>query len=162
MQRIALLTFATTVAACAAGNPQPEKPMTTDSKQRINAFVQDVFNAGDVGAADRYIDAAFVDHAPWPGHPGTLAGFKSGLVEFRAAFPDLRVDVERVIVEGDTVVGHLTMSGTQLGAFMGAPPSGKTFRIEAVDIVTMRGGKMVEHWGVFDAAGLAQQLGLAP
>jgi steroid delta-isomerase-like uncharacterized protein len=131
-------------------------------KQLVNSFVEDVFNGGDIAAADRYLDAAFVDHAPWPGQPGTRDGFKAGLVDFRAAFPDFKVDVERVIAEGDTVVGHYTMSGTHLGAFMGAPPTGKTFRVEAIDIVRLRGGQMVEHWGVFDGAALAQQLGLAP
>lgn len=135
---------------------------TSNSKQRLEAFMQDVFNRGDVAAADTYVDPAFIDHAPWPGHAGTLAGFKAGLVEFRAAFPDLKVDLTRAVVEGDLVVGHLTMSGTQLGAFMGAPASGKTFRIEAIDIIKMRDGKAVEHWGVMDAAGLAAQLGLAP
>lgn len=134
----------------------------TNHKQYLDAFMQEVMNRGNVAAADTYVDAAFVDHAPWPGQPGTLAGFKAGLAEFRTAFPDLKVDLERAVVEGDLVVGHLTFSGTQLGPFMGAPASGKTFRIEAVDIIKLRDGKMVEHWGVMDAAGLVTQLGLTP
>jgi steroid delta-isomerase-like uncharacterized protein len=130
-------------------------------KQRLDGFVNDVFIRGDVAAADAYLDPTFVDHAPWPGHPGTLGGFKAGLTELRAAFPDLKVDLARTVVEGDLVVGHLTLSGTQLGAFMGAPASGKTFRVEAVDIIKMRDGMAVEHWGVMDMASMAEQLGLA-
>ena len=134
----------------------------TDPKSQHEAFMQTVFNRGDVAAADTFVDAAFVDHAPWPGHPGTLAGFKAGLTEIRTAFPDLKVELARTVLEGDLLVGHLTISGTQLGPYMGAPASGKTFRIEAVDIIRLRDGKMVEHWGVMDAAAMSAQLGLAP
>lgn len=134
----------------------------TDPKLQLEAFMQAVFNRGDVAAADTFVDAAFVDHAPWPGHPGTLAGFKAGLTEVRTAFPDLKVEVARMVLEDDVLVGHLTISGTQLGPYMGAPASGKTFRIEAVDIIRLRDGKMVEHWGVMDVAGMSAQLGLTP
>ena len=80
----------------------------------------------------------------------------------RTGFPDLTVAVERVITQDDLVVGHQKMSGTHLGEFMGAPASGKTFNIEAIDIVRMKDGRIVEHWGVLDAAGMAEQLGFAP
>lgn len=54
----------------------------------------------------------------------------------------------------------MTISGSQLGEFMGAPATGKTFSIEAIDIVRMTDGRIAEHWGVMDAAGMAGQLGL--
>lgn len=38
----------------------------------------------------------------------------------------------------------------------------KTFNVEAIDIVRMKDGRIVEHWGVIDTAGMAEQLGLAP
>ncbi len=136
--------------------------MDQTNQTHLEGFVEEVFNQGKIEATDRYIDAAVVDHAPWPGHPATRAGFKSGLAEMRAGFPDLLVDVERVVTQGDLVVGHYKMSGTHLGEFMGAPASGKTFNIEAIDIVRMKAGRIVEHWGVIDEAAMARQLGLAP
>ncbi len=53
----------------------------------------------------------------------------------RASFPNLRVTVERTVAQDDLVVGHLKMSGTLLGEFMGASASGKTFGIAPVDIM---------------------------
>lgn len=124
------------------------------------AFVETVLNKGDVPASDRFFETDLIDHAPWPGHPATLAGFKEGLLEMRASFPDFHVEVERTVAEGDMLVAHLKMSGSQLGAFMGKPASGKTFNVEAVDIVRMKDGKIAEHWGVIDAAAMGEQLGL--
>ena len=135
--------------------------MAEKNHEVIEAFFQAVFNRGDTDAADRYIESTFLDYAPWPGHPATLAGFKAGLAELRNSFPDLRVTVERTVAQDDLVVGHLRMSGTQLGAFRGAAASGKTFGIEAIDIMRIQAGRIVEHWGVIDEAGIARQLGIS-
>ncbi len=136
--------------------------MKQNNRQCLKDFFQDVINRGDIEATDRYIDPSLVDHAPWPGRPATRAGFKAGLAEMRTAFPDLNVAVERMIAQDDLLVAHQKMSGTHLGDYMGTPASGKTFNIESIDIVRMKDGRIVAHWGVIDQAGMAEQLGLAP
>jgi len=78
------------------------------------------------------------------------------------AFPDLHFTVEDMIAEGDKVVARLTARGTQAGAFMGIPPTGKQASITAIDINHMAGGKSVEHWLEMDTLGLLQQLGVIP
>ena len=70
------------------------------------------------------------------------------------------MSVERTVIQGDLVAVHFTISGTQLGEFMGTPASSKTFEIEAMDILRMTDGRIAEHWGVIDEAGMAAQLGL--
>lgn len=135
--------------------------MARKNHEVFEEFVQTVLSGGDIDASDRYVEPKLIDHAPWPGHPATLAGFKAGVTQLRSSFPDLRVSVERTVAQDDMVVGHLKMSGTQLGQFMGAPASGKTFGIEAIEIVRMRDGRIAEHWGLIDEAGIARQLGLA-
>ena len=128
--------------------------------QKFNELVEAVINRGDIGAADQFFQSSLIDHAPWPGQKADVAGFKAGLAEMRKSFPDLRVTVERTVAQGDLLVAHLKMSGSQLGEFMGAPASGKTFSIEAIDIVRMTDGRIAEHWGLMDAAAMAGQLGL--
>jgi len=131
------------------------------NRECLEDFYQIVFNNGDIDAADRFLDSAIVDHAPWPGHPATLAGFKAGLAEMRGGFPDLHVTIERVISQDDLVVAHQRISGTHRGEFMGTPASGKSFNIEAIDIVRMKDGRIVEHWGLLDSAAMTAQLGHA-
>jgi steroid delta-isomerase-like uncharacterized protein len=89
----------------------------------------------------------FHDHAPWPGHSHDRAGFRDGLSEMRGAFPDLRIAVRQTIADGDRLAVHFSISGTHLGPFMGTPASGKTFEVEAIDIVRLRDGCIAEHWG---------------
>ena len=135
--------------------------MKKNNQECLADFFQNVFNRGNIEATDRYVDSSLVDHAPWPGHPATRTGFKTGLAEMRSSFPDLNVAVERIIAQDDLVVAHQRMSGTHLGAFMGTPASGRTFNVEAIDIVRMKDGRIVEHWGVLNTVGMMEQLGLA-
>jgi predicted ester cyclase len=50
------------------------------------------------------------------------------------------------------------MSGTQSGEFMGLPPSGKHVEFTGMYMVRIQAGRLVEHWGEEDRAGLMQQL----
>jgi steroid delta-isomerase-like uncharacterized protein len=135
------------------------------SRIDVNSYVQTfeaAMNSGDPAAGRRLFAPGFVDHAPWPGQSPDAAGFEAGMAEMLAAFPDINVKVERTVTEDDYMTVHFIMSGTQLGPFMGAPASGKTFRAEVVDILRFVDGQVIEHWGVMDAAAMAEQLGLLP
>ncbi len=52
--------------------------------------------------------------------------------------------------------------GTHRGPFMGIPPTGKTVRIDLIDIVRVEDGRIAEHWNVVDQLGLMRQLGAIP
>lgn len=45
------------------------------------------------------------------------------------------------------------------GEFAGMPPSGKKATWEAIHIVRVKDGKIVEHWSVQDQLGMLQQQG---
>lgn len=91
------------------------------------------------------------------------AGFSMLIGMFRAAFPDLRFTSEFMIGEDDLVLSYNRVEGTQTGAFMGIPPSGRKFTVSAADICRFdEEGKITAHWGVFDMLGLMVQLGAVP
>ena len=77
-----------------------------------------------------------------------------------SAFPDLQMNVEDMIAEGDKVVARVRMSGTHQGEFMGIDPTGNRVEISGIDILRVADGKIVEHWGNFDDLGMMQQLGV--
>jgi steroid delta-isomerase-like uncharacterized protein len=142
-----------------ASSSLAEVTMTKDQVQTYVAIFESAINKGDATAVEALLAPSLVDHAPWPGQTADMAGFKAGLAGMKQSFPDLNVKVERTVAEGDLLSVQFQISGTQLGSFMGAPASGKTFKVEAMDIVRLSNGRVVEHWGVFDAAGMMGQLG---
>src|SRR5438105_1936171 len=135
---------------------------TEANKASMRRFYDEVFNKKNRAAIDEFIDPNHVDHAAPPGTPDGLAGTKQTLTMFLTAFPDLHFTVEDLIAEGDKVVARLTTRGTQQGAFMGVPPTGKQVTVTAIDINRIVGGKTVEHWLQMDTLSLLQQLGVVP
>lgn len=138
-------------------------PMLTETnKASMRRFYDEVFNKKNKAALDEFIAPNQVDHATPPGTPGGLAGAKQTVAMYLTAFPDLHFTVEDIIAEGDKVVARLSMHGTQQGAFMGFPPTGKQATITAIDINRIVGGKSAEHWVEMNTLGLLQQLGAVP
>ena len=81
---------------------------------------------------------------------------------FRSAFPDFRMEPHVIIAEGDLACVRSTTTGTHEGEFMGIPPTGKKIEALGFDLVRVRDGQAVEHWGLLDAMTMMQQLGAIP
>ncbi len=135
---------------------------TEANKASVRRFYDEVFNKKNRAAIDEFIAPNHVDHAAPLGLLGGIEGAKQTLTMYLTAFPDLHFTVEGIIAEGDKVVARLTARGTQQGAFMGIPPTGKQVTVTAIDISRIVGGKSVEHWLEMDTLGLLQQLGVIP
>ena len=136
--------------------------MSDKNKAIVRRFMEEVMNKKNLAAIDEFISDDMVDHNPAPGTASGLEGVKQTLGMFVSAFPDLRIGVEDLISEGDTVVMRVTTRGTHKGEFMGIAATGKQVEISEIHIVRVAGDKMVEHWGNSDDLGMMQQLGVIP
>jgi steroid delta-isomerase-like uncharacterized protein len=126
---------------------------------RLNREWTQLFSTGDVDRVDQLLAPDFVDHNPAPGSTPDRQGVKDWLRSTKQAFSNLKATSEDEIIEGDKIVVRSRLTGKHTGPYQGMPPSNKEFSIETIDIVRVRDGKGVEHWGVFDALGMLQQLG---
>lgn len=90
--------------------------------------------------------------------PITVEGFIPFYQRFLGAFPDLRIAVEDVLVDGDQSACRVRAEGTHTGAHFGVPPTNKTVAFTGIIWMRWRDGKITESWNEFDAWGLMQQL----
>lgn len=79
-----------------------------------------------------------------------------------AAFPKYGFLAEDVVAADDKVVVRFTIRGTQHGAFMGIPATGKAIQVPAIIIYRIQNGKIAEHWMQVDSISMLQQLGAMP
>ena len=135
--------------------------MSEENKAVFQQFV-DGLNNKDVDKIEQIMAPNFVNHDQPPGQKPGPDGMREMLEMFFAGFPDLKVTLNQVIAEGDLVAGAMTTEGTQTGVFMGIPASDKKISITEMHMVRVADGKVVEHWGVTDAMGMMQQLGVMP
>ena len=130
------------------------------SKQTIRGLLR-ALNEHRTGDLPDYIAADVIDHnkiihgeADEPG-----AAF-DGLAQQLAAFPDIALDSQELIAEGDRVVVRLVASGTHTGSHPRMPqPTGRRFEVEQIWIFTLKRGKVSEIRAVSDRLGLFAQLG---
>jgi steroid delta-isomerase-like uncharacterized protein len=123
----------------------------------------ELLSAGDIDGFGEHVADEFVEHEETPGFEPSKEGVKQMFRMYRAAFPDLRMEAEDVLVSGDKVVARVRATGTHQGEFMRMPATGKSVDVQLIDIIRFgEDGLAHEHWGIFDALGMMQQLGAIP
>jgi predicted SnoaL-like aldol condensation-catalyzing enzyme len=106
------------------------------NKATVKAFYDLAFNQQrPEEAVERYVGERYTQHNPMAGDgTGPFIDFVKG---FTAQFPELTVELKRVVAEGDLVVTH--------GLIKTSPDDRGT---AAADIFRVEDGKVVEHWDV--------------
>jgi predicted ester cyclase len=128
----------------------------------LRRLIDEGFTGGRLEVADELIDPNIVEHQDFgPDHAPGADGVKAVIGSLRRAFPDFRLEIEDMTVDGDVAWSRNVATGTNEGSFMGHPPTGRPMRIDVIDVVRVRDGKITEHWGVPDRLGVMRQLGLA-
>lgn len=127
----------------------------------LRRLINEGFSGGRLEVADELIAPDVIEHQDYgPGHAPGAEGVKAVMASLRRAFSDFRLDIEDMAVDGDVAWARNVATGTNDGSFMGHPPTGKPMRIDVIDVVRVRDGRIVEHWGVPDRLGVLRQLGL--
>jgi steroid delta-isomerase-like uncharacterized protein len=137
--------------------------MSTADLKALTLLIFDTFNTHDAAAtASLFAPDAVLDDVAAPRRasgPAQIAGVYAGML---AAFPDLHVQVEHLIAEGETVVAEWTLRGTHQGPLLGIPATGRSIAVAGVSIIRFRDGAPVADSRVWDYAGLLRQIGLLP
>lgn len=136
----------------------PLAPTTRDNKERQQLFVSVLQDKGELARVDEFVRPEFVDHSLPPGLPQGPDGVRAVLGAIRQGFPDHDAGVVQMVAEGDLVATYKTLTGTHTGDFFGTPPTGRRATIRVMDIVRYDEGRITEHWGIVDMAGLMAQL----
>ena len=119
----------------------------------------DVANTHDL---DRFFanvadDVKFVNPVTGTTDKAGMRGFHEA---FFSAFPDINYRVDRLITAGDSAMIECTATGTNTGAFMGAPPTNRKMNLTVAFAVDTKDGKVREWHSYFDQVTLQKQLGL--
>jgi predicted ester cyclase len=117
------------------------------------------WNTGDESLARDALAVNFIDKTPPEGRKQGPEGAILASRAFRAAVPDLRCEVEQMIISGNRVVSHLHFYGTFSGTFGKLKGKGQKIDFIATDIYDIREGKIAANWHIEDNLTLMKQLG---
>lgn len=133
--------------------------MTATERDLVLRFIHEAFNGGNAQVIKEITSPNHVSHLPTGDHYGP-EGVRIDIAAFRAAFSDLRLDLDELIESTERVIYRFTARGTHDGPFMGIAASGRKIEVQGIGIDRFESGKTIERWIQYDSAGLLQQLGV--
>jgi predicted ester cyclase len=166
---VAALTFSLSAPALAADGvkiddlvvaasiPDAQREATLKA---VRAFY-DFWNTGDEALLKEAIAPNFTDHTLPPGRPQGPEGPAFASRRFRAAVPDLKVAVAKVIVAGNYITVHMNFTGHFTGRFGQTQGKGQPVPFIATDLVKIENGRITDNWHIEDNLTLLQEMGVA-
>lgn len=119
--------------------------------------------AGDSGQMDLFDELLHVDaviHAPRGLSTCSREEEKKVWRDALAAMPDIRHDVQEVVVDGEVEMARVIVTGTLTADFGGIQGTGRLFRMDQAVITHLRNGKVIEAWEIADIGALQAQVAL--
>jgi steroid delta-isomerase-like uncharacterized protein len=84
------------------------------------------------------------------------------ILYYLRAFPDFKLTLDDVIVNGERVAMYWTWTGTHRGTFMNIPATGRNVMVRGTSLVDLENGQIRRAVRIWDLAGLLRSIGLLP
>ena len=134
--------------------------MSADANKKLCRDYFKAFLAGDTQWMKKHVATTFVRHDP--GLDFEVRG-PDGVMQLHdaliPAFPDMKLDLEDLVAEGEKVLVRLVIRARHTGPFGEMAATGKEIRVAVLDRFHIRDGVFIEHWAQLDNLGMLKQLG---
>ena len=155
MKLFAMMLLALSTLPCSAD----ESAVTRDETAINKAVARRVY---EEGLSRGIFNVPYTDD--FVGHGGSRTfTHEEGTNEakgWRSAFPDLAVNVDLMVAEGDLVAVRWTARGTNTGTGNGIPVTGRKVEVNGTAIFRFENGRIAEEWTSANSLSLMKQLGL--
>jgi steroid delta-isomerase-like uncharacterized protein len=134
--------------------------MTQEQNKAVVTRVNKEFiEGGNMATFNELFAPDFINHTAPEGSPkgpeGVIYFFNHLL---KPSFPDLKVVIHDQVAEGDKVTTRKSFHATHKADFFGVPASNKSVVMDVIDIIRLKDGKFVEHWGILDMNSVMAQI----
>ncbi len=131
---------------------------SNDPKQVVLRFNKEVLQNGNEEVFKEIMHPDFINRTP-----ATVSNKADGVWQniskvLRPAFPDLQVIIYDQVCEGDKVTTRKAILATHLGEIMGVKATERKVKIDVIDIVRVKDGKYIEHWGINNLYKVVEEL----
>ncbi len=141
--------------------------MSDANKELVRRHFAQIWNDRNLDACDELMAARYRENAKAPfgsTAPGELHGptaMRQTVAWLTTQFPDIRMEIDSLIGEGDLVAARVTSTGTNLGPIApGMPATGKSFTTSQTHWFRVADGQLCEHWATRDDLTAMIQLGV--
>lgn len=133
--------------------------MSSTNKAILGRYL-DAYNRAAMDDLAEFVAADYIHHSS--GRDLTIEQFKKGAAWMRAGIPDLRIEIEDMIEEGDQVAVRYVCRGTHLASLVGETVTSNPITVTGCTVFRFAEGRIAEDWEVLDEAEMLRQIGAAP
>jgi predicted ester cyclase len=137
--------------------PDAQRDATVKAAKAFYQF----WHTGDEGLLKSAIAPNFTDHTLPSGRPQGPQGPAFASQHFRAAVPDLGVEVRKMVVANDYVTVQMEFTGHFTGGFGRTKGQGQPIDFIATDLLKVTDGRITDNWHIEDNLTLLSQMGIA-
>ena len=112
---------------------------------------------GRLDVFDELVTTDVVDRSG-PNPVSGVASFKARAGAVRAAFADIEIVIDDLVVADDSIAWRWTLTGTHAGPFAGLAPTGRSAILRGVNFQRLKNVRVAEHWTLVDVFGAVQSL----
>ena len=120
---------------------------TSNNKEIIRRFVEEIENTGDVSEIKEFIAEDYTEVFEGERYQIGIQGAIDHVLGVRQVYPDLKLTIENQISEGEWVVTTYSVTGTFKNEWFGMKHTGKSITYTGVNVDRIKDGKIVEHGG---------------
>ena len=154
------LTHAAALLASLLLLATPSWALTQKEAESLAQNLVTLFTTGDAAAADAAVDPMVRMRSPvLPREAVGIQNLKAFAQTNKVSFPDLAIDIEEVMVQGETMIVRFQISGTNTGPLGQLPPTGRAFSVPGVAIALVEDGKIVDWQDYWNAVEMYASLG---
>jgi steroid delta-isomerase-like uncharacterized protein len=130
------------------------------NRELVRRWIEEGWNAGDNERVMREVFAEDWIDGDDPAAPQGWQGVRAFVETYRAALPDVQIEIHQVVADDEFVAFRWSARGTHRGPLLGVAASGRRVSVTGHTLHRVVVGRFQESWVQVDALGLAEQLGL--
>ncbi|RFZ83493.1 ester cyclase [Mucilaginibacter terrenus] len=132
---------------------------TEKNKHVVLRFNKEVIEQGNQESFNELMHQKFINQSAPEGMDNGAQGMSYFFEQIlRPALPDVKVTIHQQVAEGDLVTTRKTITGTHTGTLLDVEPTGRLVQIDVIDIVEVKDGKYLQHWGITSLPAVLSQL----
>jgi inosine-uridine nucleoside N-ribohydrolase/predicted ester cyclase len=125
----------------------------------LRRYYQEAWGENNLALLNELLDPAYLLYTNNNGFPSDLEGTKALIQMLRTAMPDLQLNLEEIIVAGDSAAVRLNLTGTHTGQFLQLAPTGNAVSLYINAILHLADNRIRDEWWTVDSLELFVQLG---
>jgi steroid delta-isomerase-like uncharacterized protein len=137
-----------------------EQTMPTENEALVRGVIEVLFNQKRAHLIEAFYSPDCRGGSP-DGPFDSCDAFRTHFEKYATAFPDFRLAINYMLLDGDRVAVHYTFLGAHAGQLAGYRSSGRTLKVPGMMISRIANRRIIEQHFLWDNLGPRRQLWLA-